>query len=155
MDRRVRAVVSCSAFSDPRAITADFLRRLHIPLWPFLPLVCLFIERWLGTRMESVTPARRVGEIGVPLLLLHGDSDRFIPPAHMEALYTQAARDRVEMRHLPDRRHADVTTDAGCGEEIVGFFSTHLSEAARRQAIAALERPSGPAVHPSGASPHL
>lgn len=126
VDPRVRAVVSCSAFADPRTITADFLSRLHIPLWPFLPLVCRFIERWLGTRMEEVAPKNAIGRITAPLLLLHGTRDRFIPPEHMEVLYGAARRECAESRPLMNRHHADVTTDARCGEEIVAFFGNHL-----------------------------
>jgi pimeloyl-ACP methyl ester carboxylesterase len=128
-DPRVRALVSCSAFSDPRTITEDFLRRAHVPVWPFLKLVCRHIERWMGISMEAVAPKRRIGQIRVPLLLLHGESDRFIPPAHMETLYAMADHDRTDIRNLPNRRHADVTKDARCGEEIVAFFVNHLSTA--------------------------
>lgn len=128
-DSRVQALVSCSAFTDPRAITEDFLRRLHVPAWPFLPLVCRFIERWLGTTMEEAAPQRRIGEIKVPLLLLHGERDRFIPLAHLKALYASADHDRARMRTLPGRRHADVATDVDCGHEIVAFFLGNLRRA--------------------------
>ena len=126
MDRRVRAVVSCSAFADPRTITADLLRRFYVPIWPFLALVCTFIERWLGTTMEDVAPENRIGQIEVPLLLLHGEHDRFIPPAHAARLYAMADPDRAQMRLLAGRRHFDVIKDARCGAEIVQFFRAHL-----------------------------
>lgn len=126
VDPRIRAVASCSAFADPRTITADFLRRFHIPLWPFLPLVCRFIERWLGTGMGDVAPKNAIGRIRAPLLLLHGARDRFIPPEHMEVLYGAARRECAESRRLANRHHADVTTDARCGEEIVAFFGNLL-----------------------------
>jgi pimeloyl-ACP methyl ester carboxylesterase len=127
-DSRVHAVVSCSAFADPRTITADFLSRLHIPCWPFLSLVCRFIERWLGTNMEEVAPKNRISRISAPLLLLHGARDRFIPPEHMDALYGASRHDRVEVRRLLNRHHADVRTDARCGDEIVAFFGQHLRQ---------------------------
>jgi pimeloyl-ACP methyl ester carboxylesterase len=126
-DSRIHAVVSCSAFAHPRTITRDFLKTLHIPVWPFLPLVCRFIEYWLGTTMEEVAPENRIGRITVPVLLLHGDSDRFVPPAHMEALYAMADHGRAETRTLVSRRHTNVTTDANCGREIVAFFGKHLA----------------------------
>jgi pimeloyl-ACP methyl ester carboxylesterase len=125
-DPRFRAVVSCSAFTDPRTITADLLRRFHVPKWPFLALVCRFIEGWLGTTMEEAAPQRWIGRIKAPLLLLHGEQDRFIPPAHLRALHAEADRDRTRMRTLPGRRHADVTTDPACGAEIVAFFRDNL-----------------------------
>lgn len=126
-DARLCAVVSCSAFTDPRTITEDFLRRLHVPAWPFPWLVCRFIEHWLGTTMEEAAPQRWIGQIKVPVLLLHGEHDRLIPAAHMQALYAAADRDRTRMRNLPNRRHADVTTDVTCGEEIVAFFGKNLT----------------------------
>jgi pimeloyl-ACP methyl ester carboxylesterase len=126
-DARLRAVVSCSAFTDPRTISEDFLRRLHVPVWPFLWLMCRFIEHWLGMTMDEASPQRWIGQIKVPVLLLHGEHDRFIPSAHMKALYAAADRDRARMRSLPNRRHADVTTDVTCGEEIVAFFGKNLT----------------------------
>ena len=130
MDRRVRAVVSCSAFADPRTITADFLRRFHVPIWPFLALVCAFIERWLGTTMEDVAPENHIGQIEVPLLRIHGEQDRFIPPAHAARLYAMADPERAQMRLLAGRRHFDVTKDVRCGAEIVQFFRAHLIRSA-------------------------
>jgi alpha-beta hydrolase superfamily lysophospholipase len=128
-DSRVQALVSCSAFTDPRTITEDLLRRLHIPAWPFLPLVCRFIERWLGTTMEEAAPQRWISELKVPLLLLHGERDRFIPLPHLKALFASADPDRARMRTLPGRRHADVTVDVNCGDEIVAFFVGNLRRA--------------------------
>jgi pimeloyl-ACP methyl ester carboxylesterase len=136
-DPRLRAVVSCSAFTDPRTITEDLLRRFHVAVWPFPWLVCRFIEHWLGTTMDEAAPQRWIGQIKAPMLLLHGERDRFIPSAHMKALYAAADQDRARMRSLPDRRHADVTTDVTCGEEIVGFFGKNLvpHRDAREEAI--------------------
>lgn len=138
-DSRLRAVVSCSAFAHPRTITEDFLRRLRVPAWPFLWLVCRFIEHWLGRTMNEVAPQRWVARIDGPVLLLHGEHDRFIPSAHMQALHAAADRDRTRMHLLRNRRHANVTTDVGCGEEIVAFFEEHLAPQGGRK-LESMER---------------
>lgn len=107
-DPRVRAVVSCSAFADPEALTRGHLARLRIPSWPFTWLVCRFIERWLGSDMNSVAPQNRIGHIAAPILLIHGDADRFVPPSSVDALYAQASRERAERLLVPGRRHSDL-----------------------------------------------
>jgi hypothetical protein len=94
--------------------------------WPFTWLICRFIERWLGTDMDNVAPQNRVGQITVPVLLIHGGSDRFIPPSSMEILYAQAPHGHTERLLIPGRRHSDVIRDSRFGQAIVEFFSKNL-----------------------------
>jgi len=124
---RVRALVSSSAFADPVALTRDFMRALHIPCWPFLWLVCRFIERWLGTTITDIAPQNRIGQITVPVLLIHGDSDRFIPPSNMETLYARAHQEDVQSWLVPGRRHSDVILDPDYGSRVMAFLREHLS----------------------------
>ncbi len=124
---RVRALVSSSAFADPVALTRDFMRALHIPRWPFLWLVCRFIERWLGTPITDIAPQNRIGQITVPVLLIHGDSDRFIPPSNMETLYARAHQEDVQSWLVPGRRHSDVILDPDYGSRVTAFLREHLS----------------------------
>jgi dipeptidyl aminopeptidase/acylaminoacyl peptidase len=115
-DPRIRAVVSCSAFADPETLTRGHLTQMHIPSWPFTWLVCRFIERWLGGDMDRVAPQNRIGHIAAPILLIHGDADRFVPPSNVDALYARASRERAERLLISGRRHSDVIRDRGCGQ---------------------------------------
>jgi protein-S-isoprenylcysteine O-methyltransferase Ste14/pimeloyl-ACP methyl ester carboxylesterase len=123
---RIRALVSCSAFADPQVLTRATMRRLHIPLWPFASLVRRFIERWLGTTMADVAPANRIGSLNIPLLLVHGESDRFIPATNLEILKGRARADRIEILRIRNRGHSDITRDPASGEKITTFFTRHL-----------------------------
>ena len=60
------------------------------------------------------------------LLLIHGDSDRFISPSSMEILYARAPRERTERLLISDRGHSDIVRDFRCGQEIVAFFCKNL-----------------------------
>ena len=126
MEPRIRVVVSSSAFADPIALAWEPLRALHIPRWPFLWLVCHFIERWLGTTMADIAPQNRIGQLTAPLLLIHGDSDRFIPSFNMEILYERAPRERTQRWLIPGRGHLDVIRDPRYGSRVVEFLSKHL-----------------------------
>lgn len=123
---RLRAVVSSAAFADPETLTADFLRALHVPRWPFLWLICRFIERWLGARMREVAPRNRIGQIHAPLLLIHGESDRFIPSSNMSILSERARREQVENWLVAGRGHSDVIRHPDFDSRVVGFLKKHL-----------------------------
>jgi pimeloyl-ACP methyl ester carboxylesterase len=128
VERRIRAVVSTSAFADPVTLTRNVMRALHIPCGPFLWLVCRFIEHWLGTTMDDSSPRNRVRELTVPLLLIHGASDRFVPPSNMDALYARDGQDRTRTWLVPGRRHWDVILDPEYGARVIGFLREHLPQ---------------------------
>lgn len=147
---RIRALVSCSAFADPQVLTRETMKRLHIPLWPFASLVRRFIERWLGTTMADVAPANWIGSLNIPLLLVHGESDRLIPATNLEILKGRARADRVEILSIRNRGHSDVTRDPASGEQIRTFFARHLD---RGPDQALDERPACAAGKPNHAEP--
>lgn len=128
MEPRIRAVVSCSAFADPKTLTKDFLTMKRIPADIFAPLVFRFIEGWLGTTIDSVAPQNRVGDIKAPLLLIHGDKDWYIKPSSMEILHKRASQ-HAECLLIPGRGHSDIMRDPKCNQEIVAFLSRNLRPA--------------------------
>jgi alpha-beta hydrolase superfamily lysophospholipase len=131
---RIRALISSSAFARPKDVTRRFLRHLRIPTWPVLPLACRIIEAWLGSSMDEVAPEERIGEIQAPLLLIHGELDRFTPAADLEALWSRADRNLAERWLVPGRRHGDVLADPACGQKIVAFLRSHLEPREQRPA---------------------
>ena len=134
-DERIRAVVAASAFADPEALLRDFMVRSHIPSWPFPWLVRRFIEHRLGRSFESIAPRNRIGRITVPLMLIHGESDNFIPQSNLEILYGRANRVSTQRLIIGDRGHSDVVLDPGCFQSVVEFLhDSLLPEDDRRQA---------------------
>lgn len=127
-DPRIRVVVSSSAFADPLALTWGFLRAMHIPRVPFLWLVSHFIERWLCNTMSDMAPQNRIGRIQAPMLLIHGGSDQYIPPANMETLYARAHPEKAEHWLIPGRGHSDIIRDSRYGSRIIEFLNAHLSQ---------------------------
>jgi dipeptidyl aminopeptidase/acylaminoacyl peptidase len=120
---RIRAVVSCSSFADTEALTRDYLATLHVPPWPLSWLVNLFIARWLGTSVRSVAPQNRIGQITAPILLIHGETDRYVSPSNLDLLYARAPRERTERLMISNRGHTDLLRDARCSQKIVAFLS--------------------------------
>ena len=126
MDQRIQAIVSCSAFADPKTLTKDFLTMKHIPADVFAPLVFRFIEGWLGTKLDSIAPQNRVGKVAVPILLIHGEADRYIRSSNMDTLFARAPEEFRQRLLIPGRGHSDVLRDSNCIQEIVAFFNGNL-----------------------------
>ncbi len=124
-DPRIRALVCSSAFSDPLELTRRNLLRYHIPRWPFLGLIRLPIERRLGTTMTEIAPRNRIGRVRAPVLLMHGEADRFVPSSDLDAI-TAAAGANVEWMLLPDRRHADLIRDPSYLPTVIEFLDRAL-----------------------------
>jgi dipeptidyl aminopeptidase/acylaminoacyl peptidase len=131
LEKRIHAVVSSSAFADPALLTTRVLRRLHFPTALFHPLVRMFIQRWLGTSMEQVSPMHRIQRISVPILLIHGLGDRFIPASDLGLLHDRAASRDLRAWLVPRRDHSSVLFHPEAGIRIAEFLSEVLVAPAR------------------------
>lgn len=127
MEPRIRALVSTSAFADPISVTARALRYLRIPRWPFLWLVCRCWEQWLGATADEIAPQNRIAHVKVPLLLIHGDADRLVPPSDMQTLYTRAHDKYADKWLARGRRHSDVLSDPEYGSRVTAFLCRALA----------------------------
>ena len=91
-------------------------------------------RRWLNTRINPdgwkpipVPPAEAAARIApVPLLIVHGDQDRYFPPEHARQLY-MAAREPKELWLLPGMGHAE----SACSKELVDRIARWVDEATR------------------------
>ncbi|MDO8445833.1 MAG: alpha/beta hydrolase [Deltaproteobacteria bacterium] len=80
---KIKALITDSSFSDYRRIAREKLAGVFIT-WPFqYPLSFLFNNRY--------SPEKQIKKISpVPILLIHGDSDRIVPAHHSSILYKEA-----------------------------------------------------------------
>jgi uncharacterized protein len=126
LDTRIKVAVSSSSFADPEDLTKGYMRRYFIPLWPNLFIVRKFLEKWLGSKMSDVAPMNRISLIRIPLLLIHGDSDKSILPHNMETLYNNSSKGLTECLLIHGRGHSDVIKDAEYFNNVVKFISRNL-----------------------------
>ena len=89
--------------------------------------MCRSWEYWLGATGDEVAPQNRIADIKVPVLLIHGDADRLIPPSDMGALYARANEQYAEQWLAPGRRHSDVLSDPEFGSRVTAFLGRTLA----------------------------
>ena len=111
----VQAAVSVSGPGHWYFRGTEAMRRVH---WAVEGRAGLYTRRFLKTRVSSVRwdpaplpPAEAAALIApTPLLVVHGDQDRFFPVYHAEQLHA-AARDPRELWIIPGFGHAETATD--------------------------------------------
>ncbi len=101
------AIVSDSAFAESWPIIRRRMRQVAPLLTRIRPdRAILRLARLLyGVDLQQSRPAETIAALGTtPVLLIHGDADDYIPPAHARQL--QAALPRAELLLVPGADHA-------------------------------------------------
>jgi len=115
-DSRVGALVSSSAPSDPRRLVSETFRLAGLPFpGPIAgPLSWLTTREFLrprGHRVRDISAGAAIARYRGPILLVHGELDRVIPPRHAQRLRDSAVAGRagdgtnVELLLVPDGGH--------------------------------------------------
>ncbi|MDD6240978.1 MAG: alpha/beta hydrolase [Eubacteriales bacterium] len=98
-------VVADSPFASMKELMRYQITKYHLPSFladscsPLLKLTC-------GFSYKDVEPIESVRQSKVPLLLIQGDKDTFIPPNHTKEIY-EARKERTTLHCFPNVDHTD------------------------------------------------
>jgi uncharacterized protein len=126
LDGRIKAAVGSSAFSDPTELTKQYLRKMHLPIWPYLRLSTGFFQRWLRMPMDRVSPVKHISQVKVPVLLFHGAGDTSISPDNFKILLKNAPGELVEGVLLPGCNHSGIYNEAAYTARMIPFMEKNL-----------------------------
>lgn len=98
----VGCLVSFAGVTDPFAFLGEVRSSASVRYW----------EQYMGSRFsnregrETITPVDRAGELGLPMLVLHGDQDTIVPISQMESLRrAMRGRDNARFEILEGQSH--------------------------------------------------
>lgn len=106
-ERRVAALVLEAPFTSAADVGAS--------AYPFLPVRLLMLDRF-----DSLS---RIGAIGAPLLVLHGERDATVPVAHGRRVLAAARAPKAGLFYA-EAGHSDLH-DFGIAEEVMAFLARH------------------------------
>ncbi len=91
-DERLGAVAVDSPYHNLEDSLALHLKLLYrLPRWPFLSLIALTYRIRFGAWLAQMSPIDAIEQIGPrPVLIIHGEDDRRIPPETIQALANRA-----------------------------------------------------------------
>ncbi len=98
----------------------------HLPSFPLMPLVRLIIKLRAGFDLKDANAYETIGNIKKPVLFMHGQEDRYIPPSASISLY-QAKPEPKAIHLMPGAFHAkSLETDPSAYHAIVKDFLTKI-----------------------------
>ncbi len=116
----VEWLVTVAAFADPFRASADLLDAEQLPGETIMQRIGPFVESYIGCRFESIAPERRIREIQVPHLLIHGTADEVVPVSHYHRL-TAAAGPNVQPLLIQGADHNSAKVDPDVLRRIAEF----------------------------------
>lgn len=94
----------------------------HLPSFPLMPLVRFVIKQRAGFDLKEANAYEAIGNIKNPVLFIHGQEDRYIPPSASISLY-QAKPEPKAIHLMPGAFHAkSFETDPAAYQAIVKDF---------------------------------
>jgi hypothetical protein len=111
IDSRAAFCIAASSFSDFRQLLIyRFKYEFKLPVFPFLQLANFMTTMLSGMSFDAVSPLRDIGEISLPVLLIHGVNDRYVPAQMSKDLY-EAKKKGIRSIYLSQNAgHADSFT---------------------------------------------
>jgi pimeloyl-ACP methyl ester carboxylesterase len=98
----VRGVIALAPFAHPRWLMERFFRAHHVPAF-LIPAALRYIEWVIGHRFDEIAPVHTVRRIRVPVLLVHGEHDRVVPPSDARAIADGLSHVRLSL--IPQAGH--------------------------------------------------
>ncbi|MEW6181248.1 MAG: alpha/beta hydrolase [Chloroflexota bacterium] len=108
VDPRPAFVIADCPFADLNDLLRLRLRcDAGLPSFPFLPLASLIARLQAGFWFGQVSPVRDMHRLTMPVLLIHGQQDDYIPPQHSRRLYDAKRRGLRRLYLAPAAGHAE------------------------------------------------
>ena len=100
----VKGIVADCPYTSPKEIIMKVCRDMKLPARPLWPLVWLAARLFARFDPNAADAARAVTRTPVPVLLIHGEDDRFVP-AYMSEPMAAANPARVTRATFPGTGH--------------------------------------------------
>jgi uncharacterized protein len=120
----IKAVIAESSYANLGHMALELFR---IPLlnYPVAYLVSLWAKLFLGVDLNDVSPAERVRNSSVPILLIHSSADAVIPFSHAQSLQAALKHNpRAEFWFHEGFVHGQLAADYQ--SRVGNFFHKHL-----------------------------
>ena len=104
LPENVRGIVADSPYNAPLEIIRKVARQTGKPDWLIRPLVLLGARMYGGFDLQECDPERAVKHTKVPILLIHGEADGFVPCQMSEPIY-RSNPEKVTRLTFPEADH--------------------------------------------------
>ena len=95
---QVKGIISDCAFTSPKYVFTHVLHSMyHLPAFPIIQISDAANKKLAGYGLDDCNAAREVKKAKIPILLIHGDSDFFVPCHMCDEIYQNCASDKKKL----------------------------------------------------------
>ncbi len=92
LPKQVKGIISDCGFTSPKEVFTHVLHSMyHMPAFPIIQIADWINRKKAGYGMDECNAAREVRKAEVPILLIHGEADTFVPCSMCEEIYENCA----------------------------------------------------------------
>ena len=99
----VKGIIADCPFTSPGQIVKSVMAGMGLPAFPLYPLLAAGARVFAGFGMEEADAAEAVRSTDIPILLIHGEDDRFVPCEMSRAI--AAANPNIRLETFPGAGH--------------------------------------------------
>lgn len=104
---QVKGIISDCAFTSPKYVFTHVLHSMyHLPAFPLIPITDWINKKRAGYGMDECNAAREVRKAKVPILMIHGEADTFVPVSMCQEIYDNCASPK-KLLVIPGAAHAE------------------------------------------------
>lgn len=104
LPKNVVGIMADCPYSSPRAIIRKVCRDRRIPEKLAYPFIRIGARLFGGFSLEECSAVEAVKHCKLPILLIHGEDDRFVPCDMSRKIYT-ACKEKAQLHTFPDAAH--------------------------------------------------
>ena len=95
---QVKGIVSDCAFTSAKYVFTHVLHTMyHLPAFPMIQIASRVNQKRAGYGLDDCNAAREIRKAKIPVLLIHGDADTFVPCSMCEEIYENCASDKRKL----------------------------------------------------------
>ncbi len=107
LPQQVKGVISDCGFTSPKYVFTHVLRTMyHLPAFPMIQITDMANRRLAGYGLDECNAAREVRKAKVPILLIHGEADTFVPCEMCHEIEANCASEVTKLI-IPGAAHAE------------------------------------------------
>lgn len=104
---QVKGIISECGFTSPKEVFTHVLHTMyHLPAFPMIQISDYVNRKKAGFGLDECNAAREVRNAKVPILLIHGDGDTFVPCEMCEKIYENCTSPKTRLI-IKDAAHAE------------------------------------------------
>lgn len=129
-DNRIKSVVTVGAFGSPREVMTKPLTDRHIPYFPLIWLLFIYLQKKIGMKFHEFAPENFISQAEANFFIIHGTNDLTVPINQAHRLEKAAKPGKVLLWEIPGRGHSDCHEEKDYWPRISNFLSETLNHKA-------------------------